>query len=188
MEHVLTEMYYQAKIDYDVYVAKKHSRSQLIITAVNDLLYIYTECNGKSYEKLKRLPHRKTKSPDDVCNDAVLKEYDSISKWIKKGPVNGIDLNRHGLYANKTYNGYSLGGYFERVLENPGMFYRQKRQNISKKHVKNLDYGGRYCNVKIQGKPNGKSELMVRKGDNDESKRYQETCKGDQDGQLSSFP
>ena len=121
-----TKYYYECKLPYTYKTAKEKTESELSVYGVNDLIYIYTNCGGKCYEKLKRIKQPKTKPADEVLKKAVDLEVKKIQEWLDTNVdfesrcryTNGADFYKHGIKTNQEYDGWTLGGYFERVLEN----------------------------------------------------------------------
>lgn len=112
-----TTGYYQAKIPYTV--KNRKETGVVVVTGVNDLVLITTDCNGKTYEKLENVKQSRKMTPDEACHKAVETAARKLHEWIskKKEGVNGQDFYKHCIKTGQEINGFSLGNYFEMELE-----------------------------------------------------------------------
>ena len=114
---IMTDAFYQAKIPYNV--KNRDETGMVVVTGVNNLVLITTDCNGKTYEKLVNIKHNRNMTPDEACMRAVEYEARKLQGWIskKKEGVNGQDFYKHCIKTGQEINGFSLGNYFEMELE-----------------------------------------------------------------------
>lgn len=113
---VRTEKIYCVDLPYKAKKGQTYTDTKIRVIGVNDVMLIFSECNGQTYENLKRVKQLKTASPDAVLEKAVNKEAGAIAKWLGKAAT-GADLYKHGIKTCMTKSGMSLTNFFEMVAE-----------------------------------------------------------------------
>lgn len=113
---IRTNNWHKASIPYRAVSSKESEDSQLMIAGVDDFILISTNCNGKIYEKLVQIMQQKGRTPDETLKQAVDEWVEKVQKWMKP-EMNGQDFYKHDIKTGRTKGDFSLGNFFELILE-----------------------------------------------------------------------